>query len=132
DLAHRPQASHRGADGGANDRLLGYRHVDHSRRPEPFEQSCRRLENTARSGDILPEQKYRLVPLHFLSESRRHGLAIRQLRHALPPSDHNCLSTTSSDGSGEAFACSVARSMARRLASSIPRHSASVTPTSSK
>ena len=59
---------HRGAVGGAGERQLRDRRVEHAVGPEPLVQVRRRLEHAARRGDVLAEEDDRRIALDLLGE----------------------------------------------------------------
>ena len=76
DLGDRPQARHRGAHRGAQDRLLGDRRVAHARRAELVEQADGRLEHAARARDVLAEEHDVFVAAHLLRHAGGDRVAI--------------------------------------------------------
>jgi hypothetical protein len=86
DLGDRLEAGHCRTHGGAEDRLLGYRGVAHPQRPELFQEADRGLEHAACRGDILAEEHHVGIARHLLRDAARHRVAVRQFRHAQPPS----------------------------------------------
>ena len=86
DLGDRLEPRHRRAHGGAEDRLLGNRRVAHAHRTEFLQQANGSLEHAAGAGDVLAQEHDVLVALHLLRDAAGDGIAIRQFRHAKPPS----------------------------------------------
>ena len=54
--------------------------------PELLEQTDGRLEHAAGFGHVLAEEHDVGIARHFLRDAAYHGVAIRQFRHAQPPS----------------------------------------------
>ena len=98
-LADRLQSLGRGADGGADDRVLGKRGVDHAGAAELLDEPVGDLEGPAERTDVLAEADHRVVAAHLLTQRRRRwprgrssrGFRPRRLqasscrRSALPP-----------------------------------------------
>src|SRR5262249_44722540 len=124
----RLQARHRRAHRRAEDRKLRDRRVLDALRAEFLEQAHRGLEHAARGGGVLAEQHDALVALHLLRDAGGDGVAIAQLRHALPPSAQTSVSALSGAGVGEAFAAAVACSSFAIESDSIFAIAASETP----
>ena len=113
DLRDRLEAGHRRAHRGAHDRLLGDRRIAHPKRAELLVKSDGRLEHAARLGHILAEEHDVGVALHLLRDATDHRIAIRQFRHAQPPSAYTSVVRISADGGGDALHASVASSTTR-------------------
>ena len=86
DLGDRLQPCHRGAHRGAEDRLLGNRRVAHAQRTELLVKTHGRLEHAAGLGHVFAEKHDVGIALHLLRDAANDGVAIRQFRHAQPPS----------------------------------------------
>ena len=67
-LDHRPQPEHRGADGGADDDLLGDGRVDHTLGAELVEEAVGHAIGAAELADVLADQVDGVVALHLLAE----------------------------------------------------------------
>ena len=81
---------------------------------------------------VFAQENDVLVARHFLRDAGRDGVAIGQFRHAAPPSAHTFFSMTSSEGSGDALAVSVASSTFLIASASMSFSVASVKPSSSR
>ena len=86
DLGDRSQAGHGRTHRGAEDRLLGDRRVTDAVGFELLEESGRRLEHAAGTGDVLAEEHDVGVVGEFLREAEADRVSIRQFRHVQPPS----------------------------------------------
>ena len=85
-LDDRPQPAHRGADAGADDRVLGDRHVADAALAELLHQALGDLESALEDADVLAQQQDRLVPLHLLAERGVERLPHPHRRHQpIPP-----------------------------------------------
>ena len=76
DLGDRAQARHRGAHGGAQDRLLGDGRVLHALAAELVEEPDGGLEHATGSGDVLAQEHDVGITAHFLRHAGRDGLTI--------------------------------------------------------
>ncbi len=85
-LDDRPQATHRGADPGADDRVLGDRRVAHPALAELVQQAVGDLEGAAEDTDVLAHHEDALVAPHLLGHRVAQSLAHPQLGHQLPVS----------------------------------------------
>ncbi len=101
ELGDRAQAGHRGAHDRPDDCLLADRRVADALRPEPVEESLRELEDPARRAHVLADEDDVRVALHLLGNRRGNRRAIRQLRHAEPPSAQTCVSMVAASASGD-------------------------------
>ena len=70
DLEHRPEPRDRRAIGGAGQRQLGDRRVEHAARAVLLAQTDRHRKDTAGVRDVLAEQDHPLVPCELLVERR--------------------------------------------------------------
>ena len=124
DLGDRAQPGHRRAHRGADDRLLRDRRVPHAIGAEAFRQPDRRLEDAARRGDVFAEQHDGRIAFHLLGDPGRDRITVGQLRHSELPSAQTLVRSSSSEGSGLAFASAVSVSIhaavSRSIASSSP------------
>src|SRR3954469_6274212 len=78
-LAHRPHALGRRADGGADDRALGERGIQHALRAELLVEAVGDLERATKRADVLAQAEDRRVAAHLLPQSLRDRLQVRQL-----------------------------------------------------
>ena len=67
-LGDRPQPRHGGANGGADDDLLGDGRVEHALLAELLHQPAGHFEGSVVEADVLAQQEHRLVALHLLAE----------------------------------------------------------------
>ena len=130
DLGDRTQPRHGGTHRGSEDRLLTDGRVTHAYIAELLEQTHGAFKDPARRAHVLAQHHDGRVAAHLLGDAPRDCLAVRQLRHAAPPSAHTSFNKRSSPGMGPAFASSVANSTSRRTDSSIAARSSSATPAS--
>ena len=75
------QSGRRGAVGGAGERQLGDRRVEHALGPEPLEKLGGDLEDTARGGHVLAEEDHRGIALELLGERVADGISKLQRAH---------------------------------------------------
>jgi hypothetical protein len=80
-LAHRPEAGHAEADGGAEDPRLGERRVDAAVGAEPVAQTRGRPEDPAGPTDVLAHDEHRRIPLELDVEGLVDRLDDRELSH---------------------------------------------------
>ena len=81
DFGDRPQARHRGAHRGAENRLFGDRRVSHAQRSELLVEADRRLEHAARLADVLAKEDDVVVALASPARCR----ARRRRDKSVPP-----------------------------------------------
>ncbi len=84
-----PLAHPGGADGGADEALLGDRRVEHPLLAELLDQACRHPERAAEGADVLAEQEDALVLPHRVGERGANRLevgdrALRAFAHGAP------------------------------------------------
>ena len=100
-------------------------------RAELVEQALGQLEHAAGRPDILADEHDARIAPHLLGDAAAIGRAIRQFRHAEPPSAQTWVSSTSAAGSGAARASASAAATASRVSASIASSSLTGTPAAS-
>ncbi len=80
-LGHGAHTDERGPGGGADDRGLGQRGVDHPPLSELLLKALRHLERAAVGADVLADEKDALVAAHLFAERVRDRLDVRALAH---------------------------------------------------
>ena len=80
-LADRPQPLDRGADRGADDRVLGQRRVEHPLGAELLHEAVGDLERAAEGADVLAEAEHGLVAAHLLAKTVGDRLQVCHLGH---------------------------------------------------
>ena len=113
ELDHGAQADDRRADGGAADRGLGDRRVEHALAPERLEQALGELEGAAVVGDVLAVEDDAPVAGHLLGEGLAQRVAIRDRTVGAGLRDRRPV-RRSSDGSASSGTMSLVPSVYRK------------------
>src|SRR5205823_13049198 len=115
DFGDRPDAGHRRAHRGADDRLFGDGRVPDPPRAELLEQPDGRLEHALRGADVLAETHDRRVAAHLPGDPLGDRFAIRAgaagcgpVRHCAPPSAQTSVSASAGSAGGAALAADTA------------------------